>query len=156
MGKTLDTYNLLKQYPLGKRLFSWIVCRKAPYFSTIRPRVTVLEPGRCAVKMKKRKTVTNHLGTVHAIAMCNIVELAGGLGTDVSIPANMRWIPAGMTVEYLAPAETDLTGIFETDVKKPEKWNLKKKFPAEVKCFDTSNKIVMKGVINMHLSLRRK
>jgi acyl-coenzyme A thioesterase PaaI-like protein len=156
MKNALDIYNTMKGYPLGKQLFSWILCRRAPYFGTISPLVTVLEPGRCMVKMKKKKAVTNHIGTVHAIAMCNLVELAGGLGTDVSIPAKMRWIPESMTVEYLAPAKTDLTGIFEADVKKLEKWNLKKPFPAEVKCYDTNDKVVMKGIINMHLSLKKK
>lgn len=156
MNKALNIYNTLKGYPMGKKLFSWILCRRAPYFGTISPLITVLEPGKCMVKMKKRRAVTNHLGTVHAIAMCNLVELAGGLGTDVSIPENMRWIPGGMTVEYLALAKTDLTGIFETDIKKLEKWNMKKPFPAEVKCYDTNEKVVMKGTISMHLSLKKK
>jgi len=156
MNKALNIYTTLKDYPMGKRLFSWIICRRAPFFGTIRPLVTVLEPGKCIVKMKKRKAVTNHLGTVHAIAMCNLVELAGGLGTDVSIPEGMRWIPGGMTVEYLAPAKSDLIGIFDTDVKKLKKLDLKKTFPAEVKCYDTDDKLVMKGIINMHLSLNKQ
>ena len=56
---------------------------------------------RCVVFMKKRRAVTNHLKTVHAIAMCNMAELAGGLMTEVSLPQGKRWIPSGMTVKYL-------------------------------------------------------
>ena len=41
--------------------------------------------------------------------MCNMAELAAGTMTDVTVPGNYRWIPKGMTVEYLAKAETDLT-----------------------------------------------
>src|SRR3546814_8551637 len=40
--------------------------------------------------------------SVHAIALCNAAELAGGMMTEVSIPSGARWIPKGMTVEYLA------------------------------------------------------
>ena len=41
---------------------------------------------------------------MHAIALCNLAEFTGGLLTDVSIPSSMRWIPKGMTVEYLKKA----------------------------------------------------
>ena len=35
--------------------------------------------------------------------------VAGGIGTDVSIPASMRWIPKGMSVRYLKRATGVLT-----------------------------------------------
>ena len=80
------------------------MCLRAPYFASIAPRIEVLEPGRCEARIAHRRRVTNHLGTVHAIALCNLAELCAGLMTDVSIPADMRWIPKGMTVEYLKKA----------------------------------------------------
>ncbi len=43
------------------------------------------------------------------IALCNAAELAAGTMTDASIPAGCRWIPRGMTVEYLAKADGDVT-----------------------------------------------
>ena len=88
----------------GRRLFSRVVCMKAPYFASIAPRVEVLEPGLCEAELKQRRSVQNHIGTVHAIALCNLAELCAGLVTDVSIPPDMRWIPKGMTVRYLAKA----------------------------------------------------
>lgn len=88
----------------GRRLFSRVVCIKAPYFASIAPRVQVLEPGLCEAELRQRRSVQNHIGTVHAIALCNLAELCAGLVTDVSIPADMRWIPKGMTVRYLAKA----------------------------------------------------
>ncbi|SDW28625.1 hotdog fold domain-containing protein [Marinobacter mobilis] len=106
---TLKTFTQLTRLPFGKTLFSQAVCLAAPYFSSINPRVKTLEPGRCVVTMKKRRRVTNHLKTVHAIAMCNMAELAGGMLTDASIPPGARWIPAGMSVRYLKKAKSDLT-----------------------------------------------
>ena len=53
----------------------------------------------------------NHIGTVHAIALCNAAELVAGTMTDASIPAGTRWIPRGMTVEYLAKANGDVRAV---------------------------------------------
>lgn len=105
----INLHHRLSRLPMGKALFSRAVCLTAPYFSSISPRVETLEPGRCVVTMKKRRKVTNHLKTVHAIAMCNMAELAGGLMTDASIPRGARWIPSGMSVKYLKKAKTGLT-----------------------------------------------
>jgi acyl-coenzyme A thioesterase PaaI-like protein len=88
----------------GRWLFTRIVCFKAPYFASISPLITRLEPGCCEARIRHRRRVQNHIGTVHAIALCNLAELCAGLMTDVSIPRDMRWIPKDMTVRYLAKA----------------------------------------------------
>lgn len=100
----LSAYRTLARWPAGRWLFSRLVCWKAPYFSSIAPRIESLEPGRCVASLRHRRGVTNHLGTVHAIALCNLAEFTGGLACDASIPASMRWIPKGMTVAYLKKA----------------------------------------------------
>jgi len=100
----LQLYNNITRKPFGHWLFSRLICFKAPYFGSIKPRITLLEVNRGEATIQHRRSVTNHLGTVHAIALCNLAELVGGLTTDVSIPASMRWIPKGMTVEYLKKA----------------------------------------------------
>jgi uncharacterized protein (TIGR00369 family) len=93
----------------GRWLFSRLVCLQAPYFGSIGPVVQELAPGRCVATIRHRRRVHNHIGTVHAIALCNLAELTGGLATDVSIPAAMRWIPKGMTVRYLRKAVGTMT-----------------------------------------------
>ena len=100
----LRLWRKLEARPFGKRVFSWIICHKAPYFTSIAPRMASLEPGRGEATIAQRRRVTNHIGTVHAIALCNLAEFVGGLTCDVSLPASMRWIPKGMTVEYLKKA----------------------------------------------------
>ena len=103
-SSVLQLYNNLTRKPLGHWLFSRLICFKAPYFGSIKPRITLLAVNRGEATIQHRRSVTNHLGTVHAIALCNLAELVSGLTTDVSIPASMRWIPKGMTVEYLKKA----------------------------------------------------
>ena len=103
MSQFLEMFN-----KMGPEAFSQGISQIAPYFSTIDPDVVELKPGYCEVNLKNQKKVHNHIGTVHAIAMCNAAELVGGMATDVSIPSGARWIPQGMTVEYIAKAKTDL------------------------------------------------
>lgn len=107
---------------MGPEVFSKSIGQVAPYFATIDPNIIELKPGYCEVLLKIQKKVHNHLGTIHAIAMCNAAELAGGMTTDVSIPSGARWIPQGMTVKYLAKAKTDLKVVCDaadTDFSQP-------------------------------------
>ncbi|MCW0922258.1 DUF4442 domain-containing protein [Pseudomonas atacamensis] len=106
MSQSLSMFN-----SVGPDAFSKMACQFAPYFSSINPLISELRPNAATVRVPFRKEITNHLGTVHAIAMCNAAELAGGMMTDVSIPSGARWIPKGMTVEYLAKAKTDVTAV---------------------------------------------
>jgi acyl-coenzyme A thioesterase PaaI-like protein len=93
----------------GRWFVSRMICWRAPYFSSIAPRIEQLEPGRCIVRIRDRRAVHNHIGTVHAIALCNMAELSAGLATDAAIPDAMRWIPKGMAVRYLRKAVGTMT-----------------------------------------------
>lgn len=104
-------YGALSERPLGKRVFSAAVSLKAPYFRTILPTVVSLEPGRGEARMPDWWGVHNHLGTVHAIACCNLAELVGGTTLDMSLPDSHRWIPKSMNVQYLKKARGTLTGV---------------------------------------------
>lgn len=90
---------------LGRWVFAKMVCFKAPYFASVSPRISILEPNLCEGFIRQRRGIQNHIGTVHAIALCNLAELCAGLMTDVSIPADMRWIPKSMKVNYLQKAK---------------------------------------------------
>ncbi len=108
-SKVLALYRRLQEKPGGKWLFTRMVCAKAPYFGSIAPRIEWLEPGLCVGRIQHRRRVTNHIGTVHAIALCNLAELVMGIMVDASTPAGMRWIPKGMQVAYLKKAQGTIT-----------------------------------------------
>ncbi|MET3931359.1 acyl-coenzyme A thioesterase PaaI-like protein [Lysobacter sp. OAE881] len=112
----LSLYRKFTRWPAGHWLFSRAICFKAPYFGTIAPRIVSLEPNRCEVRIADRRRVHNHIGTVHAIALCNLAELAAGVMTDATLPASMRWIPKGMTVEYLKKATGTMHGVATPEV----------------------------------------
>jgi acyl-coenzyme A thioesterase PaaI-like protein len=120
MPSVLTLWTTMNRLPQGARLFSVAFARKAPYFATIRPRFTEIRPHRASLVIPKRRGVHNHLGTVHAIALCNGLEAAMGALAEATIPAHQRWIPKGMTVAYTAKATSDITCTAETD---PEQWS---------------------------------
>lgn len=111
MSQALSLYRRLVSLPGCRWLYGRLICFKAPYFATIAPQFRALEPGRCEVAVRDRRRVHNHIGTVHAIALCNAAELTAGMMTDVTIPSSMRWIPKGMTVQYLAKATGTLVAL---------------------------------------------
>ena len=65
---TLDLWQWFAAKPGGTWAFSRLLCLKAPYFGSIRPRFVDLRPGHCEVRMRKRRAVLNHIGSVHAVA----------------------------------------------------------------------------------------
>ena len=120
MSQVLALWRKSSRIPvLGTRAFSFAFGQKAPYFSTVRPRFTVLEPNYAELVIPKRRGVHNHLGTVHAIALCNGLEAAMGALAEATIPQDKRWIPKGMEVSYTAKATSDITCRAETS---PEQW----------------------------------
>lgn len=156
MNKATSTLNIWKRvtsFPGGKWIFSRLLCFKAPYFGSIRPRFEELRPEYCVVRIAKRRAVQNHLGTVHAIAMCNMAELAGGTMTEVTIPATHRWIPKGMTVEYLRKATTDLVAV-ATPESTPD-WSVAGEYKVKVVVSDQQEKPVFQALITMWVSPKK-
>lgn len=149
----LAIWGRLAPLPGGRWLFSRLICLKAPYFSSVSPRFVALRPGYCEVAIRKRRAVTNHLGTVHAIAMCNMAELAAGIMSEATVPSSHRWIPKGMTVEYLKKAGSDLRAVAELPVI-PD-FGSAAELPVPVSVTDTSGEEVCRAVIRMWVAPRK-
>jgi acyl-coenzyme A thioesterase PaaI-like protein len=155
MTAVLDLWRKTSALPLGNRVFSIAFSQKAPYFASIRPRFTVIEPDRAELVIAKRRRVHNHLGTLHAIALCNGLEAAMGALAESTIPRDRRWIPRGMEVAYTAKATTDVTCIAETD---PEQWTAELgdgyDLPVRVRGVRTDGTVVVEGEIRLWISAR--
>ncbi|SIR90560.1 hotdog fold domain-containing protein [Williamsia sterculiae] len=154
-GSAIKTgYGALKSVPFGKRIFAAAVSLKAPYFRTISPRFISLEPGRGEVAMPDRWGVHNHLGTVHAIACCNLAELVAGTTVDVSLPDSHRWIPKGMTVQYLKKARGELRGVATVDDLSGISADEAREVVVGVRITDPSGAIVVRADVTMWISPR--
>ena len=150
----LKLWKTLSAKPGGKWLFSQAIARKAPYFTTISPRFTSVEPGRTEVCSKKRRAVQNHIGTYHAIALCNLAEAGMGIAAEATLPATHRWLPKGMTVRYLKKAGTDMRAVATIDpatVYGPTGFDL----PVNVDVFDTEGQKVFDAVITIWVTPKK-
>ncbi len=130
-----------------------MICWKAPYFASISPRFEEFRPGYARVSMRRRRAVTNHIGTVHAIAMCNLAELAAGTMTEITVPPGMRWLPKGMTVEYLRKAESSVEARASLGEVADGPG---REVPVAVEIADREGEIVCRAVITMWVSPRRR
>lgn len=157
MPAVLDLWKKTSALPLGRRIFSFVFSQKAPYFATIRPRFTVIEPNRARLVIRKRRRVTNHIGTVHAIALCNGLEAAMGALAESTIPRDRRWIPKGMEVAYTAKADSDITCIAETD---PAQWTVPigegYDLPVRVRGVRRDGTVVVQGEIRLWVTAKTR
>jgi acyl-coenzyme A thioesterase PaaI-like protein len=118
MSESTTTYRMWQRVsdrPGGSRLFSLAAMARVPYFASVLPHVRRMEPGFAEVDVPNWFFVHNHLSTVHAIASCNAAEMAMGMLMEATVPTTHRWIPKGMTVEYLAKATTSLRATARID-----------------------------------------
>lgn len=139
--------------PLGKRMFSAAVVARAPYFGTILPTVETMVPGRCEVRAPKWWGVHNHIGTFHAIAACNLAEIAMGMLAEASVPSSHRWIPKAMSVAYLTKATTSLRATAELDPL-PEFGDEPVELTVPVSVRDTAGKEVVHADITIWITRR--
>ena len=152
MPNLLTLWDRANAVPQGRRVFSLAFSRKAPYFSTVKPLFIDLRPNYAELLLKDRTAVHNHLGTVHAIALCNGLEAAMGALAEATIPASKRWIPKGMEVAYTAKADSDVRCIAETD---PEQWEGDDPdVPVRVKGVRRDGTVVVEGVIRLWVTER--
>ena len=154
MSQVLSLWQKTRGIPLvGPRVFSFAFGQKAPYFASIHPRFTVLEPNHAELVIPKRRGVKNHIGTVHAIALCNGLEAAMGALAEVTIPADKRWIPKGMEVAYTAKATSDITCFAETDA---EQWTSDNPdLPVRVWATRDDGERVIEGVIKLWVTPKK-
>jgi len=158
MASVMDLWQTWSRRPAGTRLFSWVFARRAPYFSTVAPKFVDVRAHRVELVVPKRRKVLNHIGTVHAIALCNGLEAAMGALAEVTIPADKRWLPKGMQVSYTAKADSDVTCVAQTS---PEEWadlpaDSGADLPVRVSGRRSDGTVVIEGVITLWVSPRKK
>lgn len=154
LNPTFAMWRRLAARPGGRQLFSAAMCLRVPYFGTVLPSVRELGPGRCVVSAPKWWGVHNHIGTFHAIAACNLAEIAMGMLAEATVPTTHRWLPKGMSVEYVAKAETGLVAVAELGVI-PEFGGEGAELAVPVTVSDRSGKPVVTGTITIWVTRRR-
>jgi len=103
-GRVLSRWQRWGKTALGRRFYSLLLGRMAPYSGSIRPLVLHLEPGYARIALRDRRALRNHLHSIHAIALANLGELASGLAMLAALPDDVKAIVTGLEIEYLKKA----------------------------------------------------
>ena len=106
--KLLTQWNRYGNSAIGRRLFSWKVSRAAPYSGSIKAQIVSLKAGSALVSIQDRRSIRNHLNSIHAIALTNLGELASGLAMLAALPMNIRAIVVKLEIEYIKKARGKL------------------------------------------------
>jgi acyl-coenzyme A thioesterase PaaI-like protein len=133
---------------LGRWLFTRAVCKRAPYFAWLRPHFLELRPALCVVLMPKHRATAGAEGSVHALAVATLCELAASTVAEVTVPASMGGHTRGMTIEYLRKAESDVTATARLD---KAEWGEAQNVAIPVSAVDRNGTEVVRAVITLRV-----
>ena len=96
----LAAWNRLGGSAPGRCIFNLAIRFTVPYSGSVRPRVMEISPGRARVQLRDRRRVRNHLKSIHAIALANVLELTSGLAMMAALSDDVRGIVTRLEVTY--------------------------------------------------------
>jgi uncharacterized protein (TIGR00369 family) len=134
----------ISRMPGGRALFSRMMGLLVPYTGALGGEVEELREGYARVALKDRRAIRNHLRSVHAIALANLVEMTGNLALLYSLPPDCRMIVAGLSMDYLKKARGRLTAECHAPVPAS---NARQELPIEVVVKDAAGEVVAKGTL---------
>ena len=108
-SSVLRRWRRFNALPLGRRVFNRMVGLTVPYAASIRPDILTIEPGLARVRLHDRRSVRNHLRSIHAVALINLAEMTANLAMMSVQPPDGRWIVTGLDTEFLKKARGPIT-----------------------------------------------
>ncbi len=130
----------LSPVPGGRWLFSRMLGWMVPYSGRLGATVMHFEPGYVRVELRERRALRNHLGSIHAVALVNLGELASGLAVMGGLPATVRGIVTGLDVTYSKKARGRL--VAESRCEAPRAVSASTPFDVEASIRDASGDLV--------------
>lgn len=139
-----ENWDRLKGTAAGRWLFNQLLRVVVPYTGSLGARVEEVRPGYARVVLEERFAVRNHLRSVHAIALANLVELTGNVAVVYACPDDARMIVAGMRMKYLKKARGKLTATAHPPVPTS---NERQQFEVVVEVRDEGGDLVCEGTL---------
>lgn len=146
--RLLALWRRLSPLPGGQWLFAQIFSWTVPYSGSVGPRIRVLEPGHAQVEIPDRRSNRQHLGSVHAIALMNVAEMASGLAMLAGLPEGVRGIVVSISIEYLRKARGTITAVSRVSVPKV---STDTDFDVVSECLDRDQNVVARATVRWRL-----
>jgi acyl-coenzyme A thioesterase PaaI-like protein len=150
--RLLALWRRLSALPGGQWLFAKIFARTVPYSGSVRPRIKILEPGHAEVEIPDIRANRQHLGSVHAIALMNVAEMASGLAMMAGLPAHIRGIVTTLSMTYHKKARGTIRAVSRVTVPTV---TADQDFEVVAECFDPSGTKVATGRVLWRLGPTR-
>jgi acyl-coenzyme A thioesterase PaaI-like protein len=150
--RLLALWRRLKSWPAGEWLFARIFAYTVPYSGSVQPRIRVLEPGHAEVEMPDIRANRQHLGSVHAIALMNVAEMASGLAMMAGLPGHIRSIVTALHMTYHKKARGTIRAVSRVTVPTV---TTDQDFEVLAECFDPSGTLVATGRVTWRLGPAR-
>ena len=150
--RLLALWRRLKSWPAGEWIFARIFSYTVPYSGSVKPRIRVLEPGHAEVEIPDIRANRQHLGSVHAIALMNVAEMASGLAMMAGLPADIRGIVTTLQMTYHKKARGTIRAVSRVTVPTV---TADQDFEVVAECFDPSGTLVATGRVTWRLGPQR-
>ncbi len=150
--RLLALWRRLSALPGGEWLFAKLFARTVPYSGSVKPRIKVLEPGHAEVEIPDIRANRQHLGSVHAIALMNVAEMASGLAMMAGLPANVRGIVTTLSMTYHKKARGTIRAVSRVTVPTVTQ---DQDFEVVAECFDPGGTRVATGRVTWRLGPAR-
>jgi acyl-coenzyme A thioesterase PaaI-like protein len=150
--RLLALWRRLSALPGGEWLFAKIFARTVPYSGSVKPRIRVLEPGHAEVEIPDIRANRQHLGSVHAIALMNVAEMASGLAMMAGLPEGIRGIVTSLSMTYHKKARGTIRAVSRVTVPTV---TTDQDFEVIAECFDPAGAKVATGRVLWRLGPTR-
>jgi acyl-coenzyme A thioesterase PaaI-like protein len=149
----LALWRRLQPLPGGQWLFARIFAYTVPYSGSTKPRIRVLEPGHAEVEIPDRRANRQHLGSVHAIALMNVAEMASGLAMMAGLPDTVRGIVTSLSMTYHKKARGTIRAVSRVTVPTVTE---DRDFDVTAECVDREGTVVATATVRWRLGPDRK
>jgi acyl-coenzyme A thioesterase PaaI-like protein len=149
----LALWRRLQPFPGGEWLFARLFAYTVPYSGSTRPRIRILEPGHAEVEIPDRRANRQHLGSVHAIALMNVAEMASGLAMMAGLPGTVRGIVTSLSMTYHKKARGTIRAVSRVTVPTVTE---DRDFDVTAECVDREGTVVATATVRWRLGPDRK
>jgi acyl-coenzyme A thioesterase PaaI-like protein len=149
----LALWRRLQPFPGGEWLFARLFAYTVPYSGSTRPRIRILEPGHAEVEIPDRRANRQHLGSVHAIALMNVAEMASGLAMMAGLPDTVRGIVTSLSMTYHKKARGTIRAVSRVTVPTVTE---DRDFDVTAECVDREGTVVATATVRWRLGPDRK
>jgi len=110
LNKIVSTINALPEFLRSKALTTFFG-KMVKYTGTTGIKIEELTDNRAVISLKNKKSVQNHIGSVHAVASVLIAESATGYVVGMNIPDTSVPVIKTIKADYVKRAKGDMRAV---------------------------------------------